>query len=267
MTAGTKIFLAVFALLVGLLVLYYGIITPTGPDIPIETARVGTEGPGPGERQSGEQGDPIVTPPSRRDVDIDPVPVDHRSRTNDRSTSSSSSGPTAGSGVQPPAVVQPEDVVGRLEERVEAPLVRPQVQPPVEQPAAVTPQPAPVEPDPTVYIVQADDTLSDIAAWWLGDANRWNEIARANPRIDADNLQLGQQIRLPARSGHGGAAARRTAPTRHVVQPDDTLSSLARHYYGDSGRWREIYVANRRVIGSNPDRLGEGTTLTIPGSD
>lgn len=54
-------------------------------------------------------------------------------------------------------------------------------------------------------------------------------------------------------------AARRT----HVTQPGETLSGLAAHYLGSSGRYREIYEANRNVLRS-PDDLPDGVTLVIP---
>ena len=49
----------------------------------------------------------------------------------------------------------------------------------------------------------------------------------------------------------------------HVVAPDETLSSLADRYYGDSQRAGEIYSANRDQI-RDPEQLHEGQTLIIP---
>jgi nucleoid-associated protein YgaU len=49
----------------------------------------------------------------------------------------------------------------------------------------------------------------------------------------------------------------------HRVRSGDTLSSIARRYLGSSERYREIYLANREVLG-NPDRLVAGTELKIP---
>jgi nucleoid-associated protein YgaU len=50
----------------------------------------------------------------------------------------------------------------------------------------------------------------------------------------------------------------------HVVQRGETLSSLARRYYGDAGKWRVIYEANRRTIGHDHNRLLVGMQLVIP---
>ena len=52
--------------------------------------------------------------------------------------------------------------------------------------------------------------------------------------------------------------------TQYVVQPGDTLRSIAQQQYGDAELWPRIYDANRDVIGSDPDALKAGTTLQIP---
>ena len=54
------------------------------------------------------------------------------------------------------------------------------------------------------------------------------------------------------------------AGTEYVVQPGDTLRSIAQQQYGDAGLWPRIYEANRDVIGPNPDALVSGTRLQLP---
>jgi nucleoid-associated protein YgaU len=49
----------------------------------------------------------------------------------------------------------------------------------------------------------------------------------------------------------------------HVVQKGETLYSLARKYYGNQARWRDIYNANASQLG-NPNKLNVGTRLSIP---
>jgi nucleoid-associated protein YgaU len=54
------------------------------------------------------------------------------------------------------------------------------------------------------------------------------------------------------------------ATNEYVVQPGDTLRSIARDEYGDPEQWPRVYDANRDVIGSDPDTLRAGTRLRIP---
>lgn len=49
----------------------------------------------------------------------------------------------------------------------------------------------------------------------------------------------------------------------HVVQKKDTLFSLARMYYSDQSKWRDIYEANRGEI-ADPNKIRVGQKLTIP---
>lgn len=55
------------------------------------------------------------------------------------------------------------------------------------------------------------------------------------------------------------AAAQTT--TTYVVQPGDTLSSIARQF---CTTWQQIYHMNKAVIGPNPNVLRPGTVLVVP---
>lgn len=48
------------------------------------------------------------------------------------------------------------------------------------------------------YTVQSEDTLFIIAERFYGDGNQWTRIRDANPGIDPNNLQIGQQLNIPA---------------------------------------------------------------------
>jgi nucleoid-associated protein YgaU len=49
----------------------------------------------------------------------------------------------------------------------------------------------------------------------------------------------------------------------HIVQIEDTLTALARDYYGNPGLADVIHQANRHII-NDPDDLVPGWTLRIP---
>jgi nucleoid-associated protein YgaU len=55
------------------------------------------------------------------------------------------------------------------------------------------------------------------------------------------------------------AAAERT----YTVVAGDSLSKIAKKFYGDANKWRVIFEANRDQI-KNPDLIHPGQTFKIP---
>ena len=53
----------------------------------------------------------------------------------------------------------------------------------------------------------------------------------------------------------------------YVVQPNDTLSSIAQHIYQDPTLWKQIYEVNKNVIGDDPNQIKPCMELCIPGPD
>ena len=99
-------------------------------------------------------------------------------------------------------------------------------------------------------------------ASWFGDGKKWDLIAKANPLVDPKKMQVGDKLNLPPKT------AEREKPKpgskEYIVRPGDTLVSIARAIYGDGAKWKTIYEANKKTIGSDPDDIREGTKLTIP---
>ena len=52
-------------------------------------------------------------------------------------------------------------------------------------------------------------------------------------------------------------------PPTYTVQPGDTLSNISRKVYGTTGRWRDIFKANRDRM-ATPESLKPGQSLRIP---
>jgi nucleoid-associated protein YgaU len=57
-----------------------------------------------------------------------------------------------------------------------------------------------------------------------------------------------------------GASAART----HTVQRGDTLSAIAKKYYGNANAYTKIFEANKNIL-KDPDHIYPGQVLTIPG--
>jgi LysM repeat protein len=106
------------------------------------------------------------------------------------------------------------------------------------------------------YVVQPGDTLSGIAAR-LNVRGGWPALYAANRPVigpDPDVIDPGTVLIVPGRA----------ALTRYTVAAGDTLSGIAGGL-AVRGGWRSLYLANRRVIGSDPDLIRPGTVLTVPG--
>ncbi|WP_149276391.1 LysM peptidoglycan-binding domain-containing protein [Pareuzebyella sediminis] len=50
---------------------------------------------------------------------------------------------------------------------------------------------------------------------------------------------------------------------RHTVKSGESLSKIAKHYYGDPMKYKEIFAANTDIL-KNPDLIHPGQVLAIP---
>jgi nucleoid-associated protein YgaU len=84
---------------------------------------------------------------------------------------------------------------------------------------------------------------------------------RTEPARPAGNAPRFDDVR----SGSSSTAPSPGAPgaRTYTVAAGDSLSKIAQREYGDAGKWRAIYDANRDKI-SNPDLIHPGQVLTIP---
>lgn len=53
------------------------------------------------------------------------------------------------------------------------------------------------------------------------------------------------------------------AEQTYTVVSGDSLSKIAKHFYGDANKWRRIFEANQDVL-KDPDLIYPGQTLKIP---
>jgi nucleoid-associated protein YgaU len=51
--------------------------------------------------------------------------------------------------------------------------------------------------------------------------------------------------------------------TNYIVQEGDSLSKIAKRFYGNANAWKPIFEANRDQL-SDPDRIKPGQILKIP---
>lgn len=73
-----------------------------------------------------------------------------------------------------------------------------------------------------------------------------------------DFLKTGQ----PADST--AAQPAKPAGDTYTVKSGDSLSKIAKAHYGDAMKWKQVYEANKALIGNNPDMIHPGQELTLP---
>lgn len=94
-------------------------------------------------------------------------------------------------------------------------------------------------------------------------ASRERADLRESPAHNRDWQPVGSGGAAPTAAPRATASDSTGSARTHVIQPGDTLSGIAARYLGNSGRFREIYDANRKVLRS-PDDLPDGATIVIP---
>lgn len=118
------------------------------------------------------------------------------------------------------------------------------------------------------YVVQPNDTFSSIAIKLYGEESRWVDISRAN-FVDPTKLQVGQELRIPALQALSEpepsiASNLPEGVKTYTIRPGDSLSTVAKTFYGDPTLWRVIYNYNSKKIGDNPNAIQAGMTLEVP---
>jgi len=72
---------------------------------------------------------------------------------------------------------------------------------------------------------------------------------------DFSDVTGGSSSEAPGSDSGGGQS--------YTVKSGDSLSKIAKHFYGDGSKWNRIFDANRDKI-SNPDLIHPGQEFTIP---
>ncbi|MFO1050984.1 MAG: LysM peptidoglycan-binding domain-containing protein [Planctomycetota bacterium] len=134
--------------------------------------------------------------------------------------------------------------------------------------------PAPVEQAQRKHVIAQGDTPSSIAQQYYGDRNLYQLILDANPGLEPTRMPLKKEIVIPARvvspkttktvveaDKNKGSAPLPQGARTHTIAESDTLSSIAKTYYGAERFWQRIKDANPDI---DERRMPVGRTLIIP---
>jgi nucleoid-associated protein YgaU len=93
---------------------------------------------------------------------------------------------------------------------------------------------------------------------------------KEKPKADFSNVESGSSSTAPAPQTSAPPASEPVPGTgtsgseqSYTVVAGDSLSKIARHFYGDANKWPRIHEANRDQI-KNPDLIHPGQKLKIP---
>lgn len=81
------------------------------------------------------------------------------------------------------------------------------------------------------------------------------------PRADFSNVQASVTSTEEKVGGSGGGGG--AGEQNYTVVSGDTLSHIAKHFYGKASHWQAIYDANRDQL-HDPDKILPGQVLKIP---
>ncbi|MBR31737.1 MAG: hypothetical protein CMN77_10505 [Spirochaetaceae bacterium] len=92
-----------------------------------------------------------------------------------------------------------------------------------------------------------------------------DSAANSNPSADesARNSTESESQPTPDDSSRPTTDSDHRPGGTYYVQQGDTLTDISRRIYGTTGRWKEIYDANRDKI-KDPDNIFPGEVLSLP---
>lgn len=105
----------------------------------------------------------------------------------------------------------------------------------------------------------------------MGIFDKLGKKKEEKPPADFSNVQSGSSTTAAEPSASapmpdlGPTASTTGHDQTYTVVAGDSLSKIAKRYYGDANKWHRIHEANRDQI-TNPDLIYPGQRLEIPGA-
>jgi LysM repeat protein len=93
----------------------------------------------------------------------------------------------------------------------------------------------------------------------------WNQIKAVDSSFSdlICDLTVDPSIAPPKAQAAGAAASASSSARTYKVQAGDTLSKIAKQFYGNANDYNRIFEANRDKL-TNPDQIQVGQELVIP---
>ncbi|MBS0591520.1 MAG: LysM peptidoglycan-binding domain-containing protein [Proteobacteria bacterium] len=85
----------------------------------------------------------------------------------------------------------------------------------------------------------------------------------SDPKADFSDVKSEVTAHLTPNPVTASTASANPVSQTYTVVGGDSLSKIAKHFYGDANQWKKIFDANTDKI-KNPDIIHPGQVLTIP---
>lgn len=122
------------------------------------------------------------------------------------------------------------------------------------QPTTSKPIQTPVDTS-SYYTVKSGDTLTGIAAKYLGSAIKYKDLASLNHLPDPNKIYPGEKIYLKA-----AAPAKPVSHTYYTVKSGDVLTRIAQKLLGSASKYKDIAALNHLA---DPNKIYPGQKLLI----
>lgn len=93
----------------------------------------------------------------------------------------------------------------------------------------------------------------------------WNAIKATDPSYSdlTCDLSVDSSLPQPGAAAQAAAGSASSGTKSYTVRSGDTLSKIAKEFYGNANQYQKIFEANRDKLHS-PDVIREGQELVIP---
>ncbi len=109
----------------------------------------------------------------------------------------------------------------------------------------------------------AKDTKSGLESELLNRRQGRARDEKPAPQSTADKLKASLDAQRQKAADLAAKPAAEAKPRTYTVEAGDSLSVIAKKVYGDAGRWKDIFEANKDMI-KDPNVVRVGQELVIP---
>jgi tetratricopeptide (TPR) repeat protein len=117
-----------------------------------------------------------------------------------------------------------------------------------------------------IHTIKPGESLSMLAKNYYGDYKKFPIIAKFNNMSDATQITVGQKIKVPEIEGVPFLTKKQEIGTGenyiiHTIKPGESLSMIAKNYYGDYNKFRIIAKFNNM---SDATQIEVGQKIKVP---